>query len=161
MCLFARGTDCRSPYKAHPKLVVVIVTDPLRGDYAEDGTENGRKFLNRPEGCWYVMAVPMPHALGSTSGTDHASPNSDDTHAPQAFYGLVFHSGTYPGHAKPVGLSVTLASLLGVHAPRNMTDRVPTKPVATSEAPLGSQEDQRPGSSYVQPASRNLAQGDD
>src|SRR5215469_11598842 len=189
VCLSARGTACRSAYNARPKLVVVMVIDPPQGDYTEEGADNavgqaledvgprgyysrsqpawgavpdtvlGRKFLNRPQGCWYVTAVPMPYALGSASGTDHASPNSDDTHAPQAFYGLVFHSGTYPSHAKPVGLSVTLASLLGVHAPRNVTDRVPTKPVATSEARLGSHEDQGPGSSYVQPASRNLAQG--
>jgi hypothetical protein len=192
VCLFPRGTACRSAYNAHPKLVAVIVIDPLQGDYTEEGAENavgrgpedagprgyysrsqpawdavpdtvlGRKFLNRPEGGWYVMAVPMPYAVGSTSGTDHALPYSDDTHAPLAFYGLVFHPGTYRSPAEPVGLAVTLVSLLDVNAPRNVTGRVPTEAVATSEAPLRSQEDQaQAAAKYVQPASRNLPQGDD
>jgi len=179
VCLSARGTACRSAYNAHPKLVVVMVIDPLQGDYTEEGADNavgqaledvgprgyysrsqpawgavpdtvlGRKFQNRPEGGCYVMAVRMPYAVGSTCVTDHASAYSDDTHAPLAIHGLVFHPGAYRSHAEPVGLAVTLASLLGVNAPHNLTGRVPTEAVATSEAPFGSQQDQGPGSSQI------------
>ena len=179
VCLSARGTDGRSAYDAPPKLVVVMVIDPFQGDYTEEGADNavgqalehvgprgyysrsqpawgavpdtvlGRKFLNRPEGGWYVMAVPMPYAVGSTCGSDHVSAYSDDTHAPLALYGSVFHPRAYRSHAEPVGLAVTLASLLVVNAPRNLTGRVPTEAVATSEAPLRSQEDQGPGSRQI------------
>ncbi len=144
----------------------------LRGYYtrsqlargAVPDTAMGRKFLNSysPEGGWYVMAVPTPYTVGSTSGTDHASPYSYDTHVPLAFYGPAFHPGTYRRHAEPVDLAVTLASLLGVNAPSNATGRVLTEAVSNADAPFGSQEGQGPSNSqHLQPASRDLPRGDD
>jgi predicted AlkP superfamily pyrophosphatase or phosphodiesterase len=92
-------------------------------------TELGHKFLNSysPEGSWYVMGVPEPYTVGSTKGTDHASPYTYDTHVPLAFYGLPFHAGTYRTHAEPVDLAPTLASLLGINAPTQSIGRVLTE----------------------------------
>jgi predicted AlkP superfamily pyrophosphatase or phosphodiesterase len=92
-------------------------------------TELGHKFLNSysPEGSWYVMGVPEPYTVGSTKGTDHASPYTYDTHVPLAFYGLPFHAGTYRTHAEPVDLVPTLASLLGINAPTHSVGRVLTE----------------------------------
>ena len=92
-------------------------------------TETGHKFLNSysPEGSWYVLGVPEPYTVGSTKGTDHASPYTYDTHVPLAFYGLPFHAGTYRTHAEPVDLVRTLASLLGINAPTHSIGRVLTE----------------------------------
>ena len=80
-----------------------------------------------PEGGWYVIGIPRPFQVGSAHGTDHATPFSYDTHVPLAFYGLAFQPGTYRGHAEPVDLAVTLASLLGINAPAQATGRVLTE----------------------------------
>ena len=95
-------------------------------------TAFSRKFLNSysPEGGWYVMGVPEPYTVGSTSGTDHASPYTYDTHVPLAFYGLPFHPGTYRTHAEPVDMAATLASLLGINAPTHAIGRVLTEALA-------------------------------
>ncbi len=92
-------------------------------------TEMGRQYAHSysPEGGWYVMGVPSPFLVGSSKGTDHASPFSYDTHVPLAFYGLAFQPGTYRTHAEPVDLAVTLASLLGINAPAKATGRVLTE----------------------------------
>ena len=97
-------------------------------------TALGKKFLNSysPEGGWYVMGVPEPYTVGSSKGTDHASPYTYDTHVPLAFYGLPFRAGTYRTHAEPVDLAVTLASLLGINAPTHAVGRVLTEALAPS-----------------------------
>ena len=89
-------------------------------------TETGRRYAHSysPEGGWYVMGIPTPFNVGSTKGTDHATPFSYDTHVPLAFYGLAFQPGIYRTHAEPVDLAVTLASLLGINAPAKATGRV-------------------------------------
>jgi hypothetical protein len=95
-------------------------------------TAMGKKFLHSysPEGGWYVMGVPEPYTVGSSKGTDHASPYTYDTHVPLAFYGLPFHPETYRTHAEPVDLAVTLASLLGINAPTHAVGRVLTEALA-------------------------------
>jgi hypothetical protein len=92
-------------------------------------TEVGRRYAHSysPEGGWYVMGIPSPFLVGSSKGTDHASPFSYDTHVPLAFYGLAFQPGIYRTHAEPVDLVVTLASLLGINAPAKATGRVLTE----------------------------------
>ena len=92
-------------------------------------TEVGKKFLHSytPEGGWYVMGVPEIYTVGSSKGTDHASPYTYDTHVPLAFYGLPFRPGTYRTHSEPVDLAVTLASLLGINAPTHAVGRVLTE----------------------------------
>src|SRR5579863_520181 len=97
-------------------------------------TPLGHKFLNSysPEGSWYVMGVPEPYTVGSTRGTDHASPYTYDTHVPLAFYGLPFHAGTYRTHAEPVDMAATLASLLGINAPTHSVGRVLTEALSSS-----------------------------
>jgi predicted AlkP superfamily pyrophosphatase or phosphodiesterase len=92
----------------------------------------GKKFLNSysPEGGWYVLGVPGIYTVGSSRGTDHASPYTYDTHVPLAFYGLPFRPGTYRTHAEPVDLAVTLASLLGINAPTHAVGRVLTEALA-------------------------------
>jgi hypothetical protein len=92
-------------------------------------TEIGRRYAHSysPQGGWYVMGIPSPFHVGSTKGTDHATPFSYDTHVPLAFYGLAFQTGTYRTHAEPVDLAVTLASLLGINAPALATGRVLTE----------------------------------
>jgi predicted AlkP superfamily pyrophosphatase or phosphodiesterase len=97
-------------------------------------TALGREFLHSysPEGGWYVMGVPDPYTVGSSKGTDHASPYTYDTHVPLAFYGLPFRPGTYRTHAEPVDLAVTLASLLGINAPTHAVGRVLTEALAPS-----------------------------
>jgi hypothetical protein len=96
-------------------------------------TEEGRMYENSysPLGGWYVMGVPAPFTVGVTSGTDHASPYTYDTHVPLAFYGLAFQPGTYRSHAEPVDLAVTLASLLGINAPTHAVGRVLTEALAS------------------------------
>jgi arylsulfatase A-like enzyme len=73
------------------------------------------------------MGVPAPFTVGATSGTDHASPYTYDTHVPLAFYGLAFQPGTYRKRAEPVDLATTLASLLGINAPTHAIGRVLTE----------------------------------
>ncbi len=92
-------------------------------------TEIGRLYAHSysPEGGWYVMGVPTPFNVGTTKGTDHATPFSYDTHVPLGFYGLAFQPGIYRTHAEPVDLAVTLASLLGINAPATATGRVLTE----------------------------------
>jgi predicted AlkP superfamily pyrophosphatase or phosphodiesterase len=92
-------------------------------------TEIGRRYAHSysSEGGWYVIGIPAPFQVGSTKGTDHATPFSYDTHVPLAFYGLAFQPGTYRTHAEPVDLAVTLASLLGINAPAQATGRVLTE----------------------------------
>lgn len=112
----------------------------LRGFYTKSqlaegevtDTPLGRKFLNSysPEGSWYVLGVPEPYNVGSTKGTDHASPYTYDTHVPLAFYGIPFQPGTYRTHAEPVDLAPTLASLLGINAPTHAAGRVLTEALA-------------------------------
>ena len=94
----------------------------------------GKKFLNSysPEGGWYVLGVPEIYTVGSSKGTDHASPYTYDTHVPLAFYGLPFRPGTYRSHAEPIDLAVTLASLLGINAPTHAVGRVLTEALAPS-----------------------------
>jgi hypothetical protein len=89
-------------------------------------TALGKKFLHSytPEGGWYVMGVPGIYAVGSSRGTDHASPYTYDTHVPLAFYGLPFRRGTYRTPVEPVDLAATLASLLGINAPTHAVGRV-------------------------------------
>ena len=95
-------------------------------------TALGKKFLHSysPEGGWYVLGVPQPYTVGSSRGTDHASPYTYDTHVPLTFYGLPFRTGTYRTHAEPVDLAVTLASLLGINAPTHAVGRVLTEALA-------------------------------
>src|SRR5271156_1304704 len=95
-------------------------------------TSLGRKFLHSysPEGGWYVKGVPEIYTVGSSKGTDHASPYTYDTHVPLAFYGLPFRPGTYRTHAEPVDLAATLASLLGINAPTHAVGRVLTEALA-------------------------------
>ena len=95
-------------------------------------TPMGRKYLNSysPEGSWYVMGVPDFHTVGSSKGTDHATPYSYDTHVPLAFYGLPFQPGTYRTSVEPVDMAATLASLLGINAPTHAVGRVLTEALA-------------------------------
>ncbi len=109
-----------------------------RGDVPN--TEAGLKYLHSysPLGGWYVLGVPVPYTIGVTSGTDHASPYTYDTHVPLAFYGLPFQAGTYRTHAEPVDLAVTLASLLGINAPSHAIGRVLTEALAPPRRVPGS-----------------------
>jgi predicted AlkP superfamily pyrophosphatase or phosphodiesterase len=95
-------------------------------------TPLGRKYLNSysPEGSWYVMGVPDIYMVGSSKGTDHASPYSYDTHVPLALYGLPFQAGTYRTSVEPVDLAATLASLLGINAPTHSVGRVLTEAIS-------------------------------
>jgi len=102
-------------------------------------TALGRKYLNSysPEGSWYVMGVPDFYTVGSTTGTDHASPYTYDTHVPLAFYGLPFQPGTYRTNVEPVDLAATLASLLGINAPTHSEGRVLTEALAPPHRVVG------------------------
>jgi arylsulfatase A-like enzyme len=95
-------------------------------------TQLGRQYLHSysPEAGWYVLGVPPPFFIGSTKGTDHASPYTYDTQVPLAFYGLAFQSGTYRTRAEPVDLVPTFASLLGIIAPTHAIGRVLTEALA-------------------------------
>lgn len=97
-------------------------------------TELGHKYLNSysPEGSWYVLGVPDIYTVGSSKGTDHASPWNYDTHVPLAFYGLPFQPGTYRESVQPADLAVTLASLLGINAPTHAVGRVLTEALTSS-----------------------------
>ena len=121
-----------------------LVQAGMRGFYTKSQLENGeapdttlgRKFLNSytPEGSWFVMGIPDIYAVGSSKGTDHASPYTYDTHVPLAFYGLPFQTGTYRDHTEPVDLAATLASLLGINAPTHAVGRVLTEALAHKSA---------------------------
>jgi predicted AlkP superfamily pyrophosphatase or phosphodiesterase len=103
-------------------------------------TEIGRRYAHSysPEGGWYVIGIPIPFRVGITKGTDHATPFSYDTHVPLAFYGLAFQPGIYRTHAEPVDLAVTLASLLGINAPAQVTGRVLTEALQPSHHSIAS-----------------------
>jgi predicted AlkP superfamily pyrophosphatase or phosphodiesterase len=90
------------------------------------GTEIGRRYAHSysPLGGWYVIGIPSPFQVGTTKGTDHATPFSYDTHVPLAFYGLAFQPGIYRTHAEPVDLVATFASLLGINTPAKASGRV-------------------------------------
>ncbi len=102
------------------------------GQGAVPGNELGQKYLHSysAAGGWYVMGVPAPFVVGTTRGTDHATPYTYDTHVPLAFYGLPFQLGTFRTRAEPVDLVVTLASLLGINAPTHAVGRVLTEALA-------------------------------
>jgi len=102
-------------------------------------TELGRKYLNSysPQGGWFVMGVPDIYAVGSSKGTDHASPYNYDTHVPLAIYGLPFRAGTYRNNVEPVDLAPTLASLLGINAPTHSAGRVLTEALAPAHRAAG------------------------
>ncbi|HEV2021127.1 MAG TPA: alkaline phosphatase family protein [Terriglobales bacterium] len=95
-----------------------------RGALPQD--ETGRRYAHSasPYGGWYVILVPQAYVVGYPPGTDHSSPYTYDTHVPLAFFGLPFQPGTYRGHAEPVDLAPTLASLLGISPPSHSTGRV-------------------------------------
>ena len=99
-------------------------------------TPLGRQYLNSysPEGSWFVMGVPNIYSVGSTSGTDHASPYNYDTHVPLAFYGVPFQPGTYRDKTEPVDLAPTLASLLGINPPTHSVGRVLTEALTVRRA---------------------------
>jgi hypothetical protein len=122
-------------------------------------TAMARKYLHAyaPTGGWYVMGVPAPFAVGTLTGTDHASPYSSDAHVPLAFYGLAFQAGTYREHAEPIDLAVTLASLLGINAPSSATGRVLGEALAPrhSDAPERRPTSREPGA--PKPPSDHLA----
>ena len=112
----------------------------LRGYYTKSqlargevpATELGRKYLNSysPLGSWFVMGIPNFYNVGSSSGTDHASPYNYDAHVPLAFYGVPFQPGTYRERAEPVDMAPTLASLLGINPPTHSIGRVLTDALA-------------------------------
>jgi hypothetical protein len=110
-------------------------------------TEFGRKYLNSytPEGSWFVMGLPDIYTVGSSRGTDHASPYYYDTHVPLAFYGLPFQPGTYREKTEPVDLAATLASLLGINAPTHAIGRVLTEALAPPRHPS---VESRPGENH-------------
>jgi arylsulfatase A-like enzyme len=116
---------------------------------AVPNTETGLKYLHSysPLGGWYVLGIPAPYTIGVTSGTDHASPYTYDTHVPLAFYGLPFQAGTYRTHAEPVDLAPTLASLLGINAPSHAIGHVLTEalpaPRRTPASAHGSDREER------------------
>ena len=97
-------------------------------------TPTGRRFQNSysPLGGWYVFGVPAPFAVASSTGTDHATAYTYDTHVPLAFYGLPFQPGTYRTHSEPIDLAATFASLLGINAPTHAVGRVLTEALAPS-----------------------------
>jgi hypothetical protein len=116
----------------------------LRGYYCKSqlasgevpDTELGRKYLNSysPLGSWFVMGIPNFYNVGSSSGTDHASPYNYDTHVPLAFYGVPFQPGTYRERAEPVDMAPTLASLLGINPPTHSIGRVLTDALTPAQS---------------------------
>jgi arylsulfatase A-like enzyme len=120
----------------------------------------GRQVLNTysPLPGWYVVGIAAPYSVGNTTGTDHASSYTYDTHVPLAFYGLAFQPGTYRGHAEPVDLAVTLASLLGINAPTHASGRVLVEALAKARVgqdripATGTPRRPRPVESELKPA---------
>jgi len=103
-----------------------------RGDVPN--TPIGQKYANSysPYGGWYVIVVPPPYVLfGESTGTDHGSPYTYDSHVPLLFYGLPFQPGTYRASVEPVDMVATLASLLGINAPTHAVGRVLTESLAS------------------------------
>lgn len=132
-------------------------------EFETPGTEEGGKYAHSysPLGGWYVMGVPAPFTVGSSSGTDHASPFAYDTHVPLAFYGLPFQAGTFHSHAEPVDMAVTLASLLGINAPTHAVGRVLTEALVhrsdSSSSPEHVQPTRHRNSAEIKPAALVLS----
>jgi predicted AlkP superfamily pyrophosphatase or phosphodiesterase len=120
---------------------------PFRGFYTRaqlakgevPPNETGRRYLHSyaPAKTWYVFGVPAPYTVdGTRGGADHTSPYTYDTHVPLAFYGVAFRPGVYRGHAEPVDLAPTLASILGINPPSSSIGRVLTEALQpTGERP--------------------------
>ena len=105
-----------------------------KGDVPQ--TELGIKYLHSysPEAGWYVLGIPAPFDVGTSIGTDHASPYTYDTHVPLAFYGLPFQPGIYRTHVEPIDMVTTFASLLGINAPTHAAGRVLTEALANQKS---------------------------
>jgi arylsulfatase A-like enzyme len=101
-----------------------------QGELPPDAT--GRRYAHSysPYGGWYVIAVPAPFAVATSTGGNHGAPYTYDTHVPLYFYGLAFRPGIYRTHCEPVDMVVTVASLLGINAPSASTGRVLTETLA-------------------------------
>src|ERR1700746_990141 len=104
------------------------------------------------------MGIPVPFTIGSTSGTDHVSPYTYDTHVPLSFFGLPFQPGTYRTHAEPIDLAPPLASLLGINAPTHSIGRVlPEAPNPPQRPSSGRQSAPSTEAERVQPAVLRLS----
>ncbi|MGH9669900.1 MAG: alkaline phosphatase family protein, partial [Terriglobales bacterium] len=124
--------------KEGPAVGYVTRSQIARGELPP--SETGRRYAHSfsPYGGWSVILVPDAYVVGYPPGTDHSSPYTYDTHVPLAFFGLPFQPGTYRGHAEPVDLAPTLASLLGISPPSHSTGRVLTEALApAAQRPSG------------------------
>ena len=123
--------------KEGPALDFFTRSQIARGELPQDGT--GRRYAHSasPYGGWWVILVPQAYVVGYPGGTDHSSPYTYDTHVPLAFYGVPFQPGTYRGHAEPVDLAPTLASLLGISPPSHSVGRVLTEALAPAPPRTG------------------------
>jgi len=106
-----------------------------RGEVAP--TELGRKFANSysPYGGWYVMGIPAPFTVGGSTGTDHGTAYTYDTHVPLAFYGIPFQPGVYRTAVEPIDMVATFGSLLGINAPAAASGRVLTEALVSPARP--------------------------
>jgi hypothetical protein len=100
----------------------------------EWGTELAHSYA--AHGNWFVMLALAGYQMQDqhNTGTTHFSPWSYDRHVPLAFYGAPFQPGTYRGHAEPVDMATTFASLLGVNFPSAAVGRVHTEALRVKEA---------------------------
>lgn len=72
-----------------------------------------------------LVVVPEPFKyLGDFIPATHGSPYSYDTHVPMIIMGSALNSGRYFEAASPADIAPTIAALLGVQAPSNVTGRV-------------------------------------
>ncbi|HKG98693.1 MAG TPA: hypothetical protein VKA97_12810, partial [Pyrinomonadaceae bacterium] len=72
-----------------------------------------------------IILVPEPYKyLAETLTATHGSPYSYDTHVPTIIMGSGITPGRYFEAATPADIAPTLAALLGITPPTNVTGRV-------------------------------------
>ncbi len=80
-------------------------------------------FYPSRSGDLVIVAEPFKY-LGDTIPATHGSPYSYDTHVPMIIMGSALNPGLYFEAASPADIAPTIAAILGIQAPSNVTGRV-------------------------------------
>jgi len=80
-------------------------------------------FYPARSGDLVIVTEPFKY-LGDSIPATHGSPYSYDTHVPMIIMGSALNPGRYFEAASPADIAPTIAALLGIQAPSNVTGRV-------------------------------------
>ena len=73
------------------------------------------------------MGVPDIYTVGSTKGTDHASPYNYDTHVPLLVFGSGIQPGIHSERVTPQAAAAILAGALNIPTPASAEAPIPDR----------------------------------